>query len=86
MKDCCGRLRTGATDPLQAFEDQARVIGLQRLLSVAIGRCIAGKRDKAEVQLGGWETPKRQLCEVQPPSSSGWTVSMFRLRLTRRAN
>jgi len=74
------------SDPLQAFEDQARVIGLQRLLSVALGRCIAGKRDKAEVQLGGWELPNRQLYQVQQTSSSGWTVSMFRLRLARRAN
>jgi hypothetical protein len=59
---------------------------VQRVLSVAIGRRIAGKRDKADVQLGGWELPKRQQYQIQQTSSSGWTVSMFRLRLTRRAN
>ena len=59
---------------------------VQRVLSVAIGRRIAGKRDKADVQLGGRKRLKRQLYQVQQTSSSGWTVSMFRLRLTRRAN
>jgi hypothetical protein len=62
------------------------VSGLQRVLSVVIGQRVTGKRDKADFQLGGWELPKRQLYQVQKTSSSGWTVSMFRLRLTRRAN